>query len=87
MPKTPQRFPGAALEDDSIVFDDRVTDIASSERGIYRKGGELWARDASGTFNIRQAGAGDDNQYLIFKIDGGLVYDTNGDLAVKESDT
>lgn len=30
---------------------------------------------------------GNDNRYLIFKVDGGLVYDSSGDLALKESDS
>lgn len=84
MPSTPDRRPGLQYEDDAIVFDDRVTDIDATDRGLYRKGGEMWARDATGTFNLRQSG--DDNRYLIFKIDGGLVYDSNGDLALKEQD-
>lgn len=84
MPKTPDRRPGLQYEDDAIVFDDRGVDISASDRGIYRKGGDMWVRDSIGVFNMRQAG--NDNRYLIFKIDGGLVYDTNGDLAVKEQD-
>lgn len=85
MPSTPDRRPGLQYEDDAIVFEDRGSDIASGDRGIYNKGGDMWARDSVGAFNIRQAGA-DDNRYLIFKIDGGLVYTTAGDVTEKSED-
>jgi hypothetical protein len=87
VPRTPDRRPGAQFEDDAILFEDRVSDIDSANRGLYRKGGSIYARDSTGVFNIRQAAGGTDNRYLIFKIDGGLVYDSNGDFCVKENDT
>jgi len=86
MSKTPDRRPGTQYEDDAIVFDDRVSDLPSGDVGVYQKAGAMWARDTTGPFNLRQASGGNDNRYLIFKVDGGLVYDTSGDLALKETD-
>ena len=57
MPKTPDRRPGIRYEDDAILFDDRVTDVGSSDRGFYRKGSDLYARDSVGVFNLRQLAA------------------------------
>jgi hypothetical protein len=84
MPRTPDRFPGPTYEE-GIYLDDTAAEPAVI--GEFRRVGNiLLAMDGSGVFNLRQ-GAGDrDNRYLIFKRDGGLVYDTLGDVLEKVSD-
>lgn len=79
MPRTPQRFPGVAREDDSIQFEDRGSDPV--ELGsVWRKGDELFARDDLGVFNLRQGGGGSDenvkvsaNDTTAGKLNGKLV--------------
>lgn len=56
MSQTPQRFPGAALEDDSIQFEDRGSD-PSEVGSLWRNGNDLFGRDSAGKFNLR-SGAG-----------------------------
>jgi hypothetical protein len=58
MPRTPDRRSGPQREDDSILFEDRGSDIDSAERGLYRKGGDMYARDSVGAFNLRTGGSG-----------------------------
>jgi len=85
MARTPQRFPGAALEDDSVQFEDRGSDV-SVPGALWRRGDDLYGRDSSGKFNLRQSGGGGDLlRQAIFKSDGGLVYTNAGDVAIKES--
>lgn len=86
MGRTPQRFPGQLIEEDSIFLEDRESD--PDQLGtVWRKGDSFFAQDGSGKFNLRQGAGVADNRYLIFKTDGGLVYDSNGDLAQKENDS
>jgi len=64
--------PQTADDPGEMVFDDAT--------------GAWLARDDIGVFNLRQTAIGSRIQLLIFKADGGLVYDGNGDLLIKESD-
>ena len=85
MPRTPQRHPGAAIEEDSTQYEDRGSD-PDEVGSVWRRGSSLYGKDGSGAFNLRQ-GAGDrDNRYLAFKRDGGLVYDRSGNLLEKRND-
>lgn len=57
MPRTPDRAPGPAREEDSILFDDRGShppDVGS----VYRIGNSLYAKDGTGSFDLRSAGGG-----------------------------
>jgi hypothetical protein len=86
MSKTPDRHPGPLYEDEEIVLQERETDpdIVGAMR---RVGGSIRARDASGVFNLRQGAGTADNRYLIFKTDGGIVYNTAGNVVEKDGDT
>jgi len=57
MGRTPQRFPGPDLEDDSIQLDDRGTD-STIVGSIWRLGNDLFGRDSTGKFNLRSGGGG-----------------------------
>lgn len=131
MPRTPDRRPGPQIEDDRVEFRDRGSD-PTEVGSLWNKGDELFARDSSGIFNLRQGGGGSDENvkvsnndttaakltdklvagsgvtlteqndggnetleisadggtgvlcHLILQTDGGVVYDTNGEIILKD---
>ena len=85
MGRTPQRFHGAALEDDSIQFDDRGTDV-DVVGSLWRLGDDLYGRDSVGKFNLRNGGSGgssDDVKRLLISTRGHVLHDTTGELVLK----
>jgi hypothetical protein len=83
--KTPDRFPGSRDEDELIL---RSQGSDPTEAGATRYvSGDFRMRDQYGVFNPRtDDDQGEDNRYLIFRSDGGIVYDLSGDVCVKEND-
>lgn len=57
MGRTPQRFPGQLIEEDSILFEDRVVD-PEAVGTLWRKGDSFYAEDGTGKFNLRTGGSG-----------------------------
>lgn len=57
MGRTPQRFPGQLIEEDSIFFEDRGTD-PEEVGAVWRKGDDFYAHDGVGKFNLRTGGSG-----------------------------
>jgi hypothetical protein len=77
---TPDRFPGP-LEDEEIRL---VADSGEpSEPGAMKYSGTSFQlRDSVGTFNPR-TGSSFDPGVLVITSAGSLVYDSNGELALK----
>jgi hypothetical protein len=53
VPRTPQRFPGQAIEEDSLRFLNRTED-STDVGSLWMLGNDIYARDQFGKFNIRQ---------------------------------
>jgi len=85
MPRTPQRFPGQNIEEDSYFLEDRGNHTGQIGT-LYRVGDDIYAHDGSGSFSLRQ-GAADVGllEKLIITSSGGIVYSSNGELILKET--
>lgn len=66
MGQTPQRFPGAALEDDSIQFQDRGSD-PTDPGSLWRRGNDLYGKDSVGVFNLRSGSGITEAQHNALK--------------------
>ncbi len=62
MPRTSQRFPGRAIEEDSILFEDRGA--ATGQVGsVYRVGNTLYGHDGGGEFDLRSGSGISESQH------------------------
>ena len=81
MPRTPDHRNGPLYEEE-IRFDELSTD--PTDEGYMRYvSGDFRLKDSIGVFNPRDGAAL--HGRAIFKIDGGLIYDSNGDALIKET--
>ncbi len=78
MPRTPDRFPGER-EEEEILLDPASSDPVTPG-AIRSVSGEFRFRDNLGVYEPRLGIPG----RLIFKLDGGIVYDSNGHTMVKQ---
>lgn len=78
MARTPDRFPGSR-EDEELILEPASSDpeVPGAIRNIS---GEFRLRDNLGVYEPRMGIPG----RLIFKLDGGIVYDSNGHTMVKQ---
>ncbi len=81
MAVTPDRFPGTREEDEIVLVDQGSSEIPSVPGAMLRAGDDILMRDVTGTFNPRSGGSR--VGLLVFKIDGGLVYNFAGEPLLK----
>lgn len=79
---TPDRFDGPAYEEE-LQLEESSADPSALGACRYVLG-SFRLKDSLGVFNPRDGGSGD-NAYSVFKIDGGLIYTTIGDVVQKVS--
>ena len=79
MGRTPDYHDGPLYEEE-IRFEEQSTDPSAAGYMRYVSG-DFRMQDSVGVFNPRDGAAL--HGRAIFKVDGGLVYDTNGDALIK----
>ena len=82
MPSTRDHRDGPLYEEE-IIFDELPSAPSAAGRMRY-VGGSFSMRDASGIFDPRTGGSGGLLGRAIFKTDGGLIYDSSGNVVIKQ---
>lgn len=82
MPPQRNRSPTPIETDDLQFFDDGLGDPTIVGQ-VKLVSDTFRMRDTVGVFNPRSGEVGDSLAFAVFKIDGGLVYDSNGHPQVK----